>query len=201
VIVGLDLDNTIVNCDSLFKREAERLLGSRIETDDRGDVRDIVRARAGDSSWTTIQADVYSHLYQFCRPFGGAIETIKYLNTVVGKDQIYIISHKTVLDSAGKGLRLRDYAQSWINENLFSFGLLKPGNVYFCDTKDSKLERIKDVGCDFFFDDLEDIVAYLENYIPYPILFHPDPTKLNSKINLQGDWRFFRDFIGKCLPT
>ena len=116
--VGLDLDNTIVDCDALSRRETERLLGRSFADHARDDLRRLVRESRGDSYWTQIQAEVYGPLYQECAPCVGAIEAIEKIAGRAAVSEIVIISHKTTTDAAGKKYRLRESAMAWVERHL-----------------------------------------------------------------------------------
>lgn len=196
MIVGLDLDNTIVDCDALFQRQAETLLDRLLISKSREAIRDLVRHEKGDTHWTQIQAEVYGPLYPECRPCRGAVEAIASIGALSHISRVIIISHKTLADSAGRNYKLRDYAMRWIEEYLIgSHGPLTMADVYFASTINEKRQMIVDRQCDFFLDDLTDIIVPLAHKISYPVLFsqHPESHPLKDKSRV-CDWPSFADF-------
>lgn len=75
---------------------------------------------------------------------------------------VSIISHKTVHAARGRReVNLRDAAIAWMHEQGFfdprKFGL-SPSDVFFAASRREKLERIRTAGCDYFIDDLEEVL-------------------------------------------
>ncbi len=196
MIVGLDLDNTIVDCDTLFQHQAEDLLGCSLAGKSREDVRALVRSERGDHFWTQIQAEVYGPLYQECPPCNGALETIAQIAASPRVTDIMIISHKTRTDSAGKNYKLRDYATAWIERHLFGKTSLTKSHIHFAETIGEKLQLVATKECDFFLDDLTDIILPLQNRIPHPVLFNRDAKNHPMKDSLRiCDWPAFGAFV------
>jgi hypothetical protein len=197
MIVGLDLDNTIVDCDVVFHQQTEILLGRSLGQQPRETLRDLVRRERGDKLWTQIQAEVYGPLYQTCRPYRGAIEAIARIEACAQVSEIIIISHKTVTDSAGKNYKLRDYAASWIEKHLLGIQTaLTLSHVHFAPTIEDKRQTIVAKKCDIFLDDLTDIVIPLQDKIRHPILFSPNASSHSLRHRLHVcDWPSFGAFV------
>ena len=197
MIVGLDLDNTIVDCDALFRQETEKLLGRSLPTQSREDIRALVRQERGDNVWTQIQAEVYGPLYHNCKPCKDAIETISELMTGNHVTNLMIISHKTLTDSAGKNYKLRDYSMAWIEKHLLNGkSPLQKSHVHFADTIEQKRQMIIEKGCNIFLDDLAEILLPLKGKIQHPILFNQNTTNhpLNDSLKI-CDWPSFGAFV------
>jgi hypothetical protein len=196
--IGLDLDNTIVDCDALFQRRAEQLLGRSLDGRAREDIRRLVRETLGDPCWTQIQAEVYGPLYQECPPFPQALETIAKIARCAHTPEIFIISHKTVTDSAGKKYKLRDYARKWVARHLIGEQTrLSDAHVFFTETIEEKRHMIVDMACDVFFDDLPSIILPLQDIIPHAVLFSrssADNHPLKTSVHV-CDWPAFGAFI------
>ena len=170
ITLGVDFDNTIVQCGELFHKLAvQRKIIPAATAKDKQAVRKAVRQReGGEIEWQKIQAFVYGPLLQQASPVAGvvgALELCRKRNV-----WIYIISHKSryaAQDDSGTDLRVE--AMRWLKNN----GVLGPvdeGHVFFEASRADKLGRIGATGCSHFVDDL--LETFLEP------LFPPNVTKV-----------------------
>jgi hypothetical protein len=77
-------------------------------------------------------------------------------------DELFIVSHKTEYGHYDPdGINLREAARRWMIAHGFfrdeGYGL-RPDHVYFEGTRREKLERIAELTCDVFIDDLEEVL-------------------------------------------
>ena len=107
--IGFDLDNTIVNCFENFKAVSFRMLkDDKINKfKSRETLRSYIRELYNDNTWTEIQANVYGPEYLYGKPFKNTLGVLRNLHINKGIN-IYIVSHKTKMDSAKKGYNLRN---------------------------------------------------------------------------------------------
>ena len=191
MIIGFDLDNTIVDCRVAFANAASNILGFSVHNLTREQIRSEIRLKFNDAVWTELQSDVYGEQYKFCRPYVGSLDCISRISKLPKVNDIVIVSHKTKTDSAGRGIELRKHARSWVYRNLVTSSIIKECNVYFCETVDEKITKIKELKCSIFFDDLEHIVSKLNSIINLPILFEEElkieQRKLNNKF-ISSSW-------------
>jgi len=170
ITLGVDFDNTIVQCGELFHKLAvQRKIIPAATAKDKLTVRKAVRQReGGEIEWQKLQALVYGTLLQQASPVAGvvgALELCRKRNV-----RIYIISHKSryaAQDDSGTDLRVE--AMRWLKNN----GVLGPvdeGHVFFEASRADKLGRIGATGCSHFVDDL--LETFLEP------LFPPNVTKV-----------------------
>ncbi len=168
IILGIDFDNTLVNYDNVFYQTA---LQSGLITPDidknKKNIRDKIRALPdGEIKWQKLQAFVYgkgmkdSVLFEGVKSFFDACRK--------SAIQISIISHKTEFAPLDEErLNLRDVAINWMKGNRFfdNDGLGLPlDRIYFESTRQGKIDRIKQIGCTHFIDDLEE--TFLEDSFP-----------------------------------
>ncbi len=173
IILGVDFDNTIVNCADLFHTLAvQRKLIPHTTTTDKQAVRDAVReTKNGEIEWQKLQALVYGPLLQQARPILGVLQALK--ACLLQNIQIYIISHKTryaAQDISRTDLRVT--AMRWLKNNCIvsNTGPVNERNVFFEASRADKINRIKTMNCTHFVDDLAETFQHPN--------FPPDVTKL-----------------------
>jgi hypothetical protein len=179
--IGIDFDNTIVSYDRLFHKVA--LEGGHVPLDcppSKISVRDHLRKIAKEDTWTEMQGYVYGARMKEADIFTGVLDFMRWAgDTGV---ELFIISHKTRHPFIGPRYDLHQAALDWVRDSLCdeSGPLVSPGQIYFELTKDAKLERISQTRCDYFIDDLPEIL--LASGFPVStqrILF--DPEGLNRE--------------------
>ena len=151
--IGLDFDNTIVNYDKVFRDVAvewgavpKEIPASKLL------VRDFLKNAGKEDVWTEMQGYVYGMRMDEAEVYPGFME---FMNRVK-EHSFAIISHKTLHPFLGPKYDLHASARKWIQKHLPFFDA---GNVYFEPTKEKKLERIADLGCGLFIDDLPEIIS------------------------------------------
>lgn len=155
--IGIDFDNTLVRCDSLFERAAREwglLTGDALGGKEA--VRDRLRAGGREQTWVELQGYVYGVLLPEAPPFQGAKEFV----ALCGKQGIpvHVVSHKTRHAARGPAHDLHRSAWQWLKQNgFFDVDGLPRENVFFELGRRQKLRRITDLACTHFIDDLEEI--------------------------------------------
>lgn len=199
ITFGIDFDNTLVNYDNVFYKRALQvgLITSDMERDKRN-IRDKIRALPdGEIKWQKLQAFIYgkgmkdSMLFEGVKSFFDACRDAAI--------HVSIISHKTEFASMDEErVNLRDTAIDWMKQNRFfdNEGLgLSPDNVYFESTREKKIERIKQLGCTHFIDDLEE--TFLEPSFPSNverILYAKGRSHLNG-VKAFVTWKEIHDYF------
>jgi hypothetical protein len=176
MIIGLDFDNTIVSYDSLFHKVSveQNLINESFEIN-KIKIRDYLRSVNKEDAWTEMQGYVYGKRMEEAEPFPYIKDF--FLKVIDLGHKIFIISHKTKYPFLGAKYDLHEAAKNWIKKNLVRDGISEftLQNCYFEPTKDDKVKKIKEMNCDFYVDDLPEI---LENkYFPdncNKILFDPE---------------------------
>ncbi|MDP2342924.1 MAG: haloacid dehalogenase-like hydrolase [Deltaproteobacteria bacterium] len=159
MIIGLDLDNTIVCYDDLFPSLArERGLVPDDVAATKHAVRAHLRSAGREIEWTRLQGEVYGPSIGRARPFAGARDFVK-RSRGAGVD-VVIISHKTAVPIVGEPWDLIAAARGWLEVNGFfddDDGLPRSA-AFFEATKRAKLARIVSCGCTHFVDDLPELL-------------------------------------------
>jgi len=201
VLIGIDLDNTLVCYDELFHREAHReglIELSMPKSKER--IRDAIRfLPQGESKWTRLQAIVYGPRMSSATAFEGSESFLRRCFELGTK--AVIVSHKThfaMLD--GKPVDLRESALAWMRLKKFfaaDGGGLSPDDVFFESTRREKIGRIRALGCTHFIDDLAEVFA--ERSFPREIarfLFAPHGANVASdEIKVFRTWRDLDEFF------
>lgn len=207
LIIGIDLDNTLICYDYVLLRLAkEKGCFTEKESMDiisKTVIRDRVRqTKAGDIEWQKMQALIYTELMSEARLFPG-VEV--FFNLVRDNNiQIYLVSHKTEYARLDKSrTSLRETALDWMQgKGFFSFEGFKLSlkQVYFESTREDKINRMKKLGCTHFIDDLVEL--FQEESFPAhikKILFDPNKQEINRKNELGNlivmhSWREIADY-------
>ena len=158
--IGLDFDNTIVCYDAAIAVLAEKLLDLPAEVPrTKLCLRDHLRAAGREPEWTAFQGDLYGPGMVHAQPFEGAIDTM--LQLVEQGHELIIVSHRSLRPYAGEPHNLHAAARGWVAERLQSSGLFAAdnGSVNFLETRQEKVARIAELGCQAFLDDLPEVLG------------------------------------------
>ena len=159
--VGTDFDNTIVGYDHLFRPAARRLgIETPASLHTKTGLRDYIRSLPdGEVTWQKMQAHVYgpgmaeaillegfTAFLGCCRPHGVPV---------------YIVSHKTRSAAQNPDVDLRAASLQWMEMHGFfdedATGL-SLSHVFFEDTRACKIDRIRQLGCTHFVDDMTEVL-------------------------------------------
>jgi hypothetical protein len=174
--IGIDFDNTIVSYDALFHKVAleQDVIPARLAPTKLA-VRDYLRRQDREDVWTEMQGTVYGARMDEAAAYPGVIEFLRWAR---GEGvALSIISHKTRHPFIGPKYDLHEAARRWVESHLYEGGrpLVQPQAVFFELTKEEKIACIRAVGCEYYIDDLPEILLAPE----FPaetrrILFDPD---------------------------
>ena len=193
--VGIDFDNTIASCDEPMHRWAlERGLISASVPKNKKLIHDDIRAlEDGESKWRALQVFCYGPGMPHARPMPGVKEFLAACK--VRGVPVWIVSHKT--DDANFGepnVKLRETALRWLAAGGFldsaAFGIGRE-SIFFEDTRQAKIERIRALELTHFIDDLEE--TFLEESFPAAvtqILLSSQPLGTG-----RGGWRSFGSWV------
>ncbi len=156
MLIGIDFDNTIVCYDRLLHAIAVET--GLIPVDlpcHKEQIRDYLRDCRAEESWTELQGRVYGVEIERAPPFSGVLE---FFNRCRQRQiEVCIISHRTRRPYRGPDVDLHAAARHWLNKHQFQqsgMAGLSTERVYFEETKQQKLDRIEQVACTHFIDDL-----------------------------------------------
>lgn len=195
--IGIDFDNTIVTYDALFHRVAcdQGVICPDLPRTKLA-VRDYLRAAGQEPVWTAMQGEVYGNRLLEAEPFPGVVEFFDWarLNGI----ELIIVSHKTRHPYIGPPYDLHAIARQWIRRHLIVAGqtLVDDDRAFFELTKEAKVERIAHCACDYFIDDLPEILnAPAFPPATIPMLFAPDGTVTDTVNSIFSHWSAIRAFF------
>ena len=176
VTIGLDFDNTIVCYDKAIRELAKKHfdLPARVKT--KTEIKTYISNLHGNLAWTKFQGELYGPGMHFAEPYAGSIETIFKLS--LSGFRILILSHRSRYPYAGYKYDLHEYAVKWLDQKLRYQGnmVIKKDSIFFFETKLEKILAITEQGCDYFLDDLPEIINN-ENFPKNTTGFLFDPNK------------------------
>jgi hypothetical protein len=200
-ICGIDFDNTIVTYDELLTtiaRERGLIDASRVQT--KRSIRDQIRLMPdGEIEWQKCQALLYGQRIAEARLIEGVAGFVALCRQ--RGIPVHIVSHKTEFSRYDPtGTNLRTAAMNWMISNRFfeADGLgLSQQSVYFAGTRAEKIDRIRQLSCTHFIDDLEE--TFLEDAFPPAtarILYEPGRQSPAPRgVALMRTWQEIRDYF------
>lgn len=154
--VGIDFDNTIVCYDEAFYIAAiEQNLIPKNITKSKSSIKDYLINIKKEDEWTKLQGYVYGSRMDLAKSFLSFENFIEY--ALKNNFEINIISHKTKYPYLGNKYDLHLSAKNWLNSQRFYNEKIK---VFFELTLDEKINRIKKENCNYFIDDLTDVLNH-----------------------------------------
>ena len=204
--LGLDFDNTLINYDRLIRAVAvERgLIDPASPLHAKQELRDAIRRQPdGDLRWQEIQSYIYSDgIARADCPEG--LEGLGALLRQPGIET-WIVSHKTITAPFDPHQHnLRSAALAWMESHGFfdPQGLnLKRAHVVFADTKEQKIELVRELKFTVLIDDLAEILDHPR----FPtnirrILYTPAPMT-DSTADHADSWDKIVEFLSDEFST
>ena len=199
--IGLDFDNTIVRYDSALPLMVKDMFGIEDTTiKSKKHVKEMLINKFGENSWIRFQGALYGPGMQYAEPYDNAIPAIVELKK---KHEVFIVSHRTKFPYLGEKFNLQKYAQLWAEKNLVfeSKQLFLSNKIFFCDSIELKIKKIRELGCDFFLDDL--IKIFQHDFFPShikKILFSPyQVPQIDKDIEYVMSWKEILSKVDKNL--
>ena len=167
-VIGIDFDNTIATYDEVFHAAAleQGLIPAETEAA-KLPIRDFIRSQSdGELAWQRLQAEVYGPLMPRAQLIDGVMAFLK--QCCWRQVPVFVVSHKTVFARRDETrTNLRKASLTWMKRQ----GLLDADStglserrVFFEDTRQNKVARIRDLACTHFVDDLVEV--FLESGFP-----------------------------------
>lgn len=157
-VLGLDLDNTIVSYENVFRQAArERGVAVPAGVSAKNALRDHYHRIGNPDEFTRLQGFSYGPGMTAAEPypaFPGVLEGL-----LVSGWQVWIISHRTRHPILGPKEDLHAAAQDWLARlGLFSDKSRCVAGMHLEETREGKLARIRQRGCAAFVDDLIEVL-------------------------------------------
>lgn len=183
MIIGIDLDNTIINYQSSFERIAKL---KKIKINKKFIKKELKQKieRISKNEWTRIQGKIYGEKIHYAKIFENFTNFVKF--SIKNKISLVIISHKTKYPILGKKRNLHTLTKKFLETKFKNNYFRINKNLFFETSIQKKIQRIKIKECDFFIDDLEDILSHKE-FPKYTegLLFNSNKSK---KFNHFKNW-------------
>ena len=192
--IGIDLDNTLINYDGVFRAFAtERGLVAPELAISKLHVRTALRALPeGDLAWQRLQGAVYGRGVRDAVLFDGADAFLRLARE--RRCEVFVVSHKTEFGHHDpERINLRHAALEWMTARGFfhAEGFAIPEvNVTFAATRAEKIAVIRALGVNVFIDDLPEVLKDAE----FPesvmgILFTGGAETLGCYPRAYANWR------------
>lgn len=197
--IGIDFDNTIVSYDSLFFRSAIELglTGPGVQPV-KNAVREYIRSlENGEQQWQKLQAVVYCYRMKDAELMDGVSDFFRCCREQ--GIRLSIVSHKTEYAAQDKNANLRRASLDWMRaQGFFSSPELgfTEGDIFFESTRTEKIERIADLGCTHFIDDLIEVLS--DPCFPADIrkiLLSANTQQLRNGIVRIASWYEIKDYL------
>ncbi|SIS76032.1 hypothetical protein SAMN05421779_103492 [Insolitispirillum peregrinum] len=202
-LIGLDLDNTLIDYETLFCTEAVRMgLFPAGVTAGKAAVRAHIQAHGqGDIDWQHLQTRVYGEVIDEAPLFAGAAAFVQAAQAA--GIPLVIISHKSRhTHISPDGPNLRDAARRWLAAQPDLCGLVEREQVHFTDTRADKIALIRALGCTVFVDDLATVLD--DPAFPPEVLavhFAPGPAPVSQRAAVRcARWEQVTDTVFGTLP-
>jgi FMN phosphatase YigB (HAD superfamily) len=193
--IGIDFDNTIACYDGVFHKAAlEKGLIPPDLGGSKNAVRDFLNGSGRKDEFTALQGYVYGARMDLVAPYPG-VDAFLDAAREAGHE-LFIVSHKTRTPILGPAYDMHAAARGFLAAQGFAGAARVPeANIFFELTKEEKVARAGDLGCDIFIDDLPEILA-MPGFAPglRAILFDPEQHHAAAGLPYErfDDWRSIR---------
>ena len=151
--IAVDLDNTIAIYDSAILAVCDQLkLNIPPIYMTKPTISAYLKSNGNNDIWTDIQGLIYGP-YMKKAVISKGFERFAAFASKMGY-KLIIVSHKTKLPASGAEYNLRKSAKEWLDTNLPNVF----AQIYFEDSIESKVARVRSINPVLFIDDLKDIL-------------------------------------------
>jgi len=199
--IGIDLDHTIVDYHSIFSEKACVLgfINSKYKMTKNEVKKIVMESEDGERKWGILQSEVYSESIREAVMMEGFSD---FVNACQDRQiSLSVISHKSrsnIHDPLNRDLQepALDWMKShhFFDESGFGFSLQQ---VFFAETIEDKVARIKALNCSHYVDDLLKVLSH--PHFPEStrkILYLNNLTERdNTVVDYAGDWRGITDYL------
>lgn len=198
MLLGLDFDNTLVQYDNVFYQLAtEKNLIDQSIAPTKTAIRNYLRQKGLDHQFTSLQAEAYGPRILEANPAPGMLDSLRSLSEQ--GIPMTLISHKTKTPYAGPAYPLREHAKEWLEK----YGFFEQPfcwdteRIYFAETKEEKIQKIIELKCKIYIDDLPEIIKLLPSNI-HGIHYNPNNSEINTKALRMRHWNELSALINNC---
>ena len=213
MIIGIDLDNTIIDYRNAFwhtalstgiftERDKISFSNNHGQIPNKNEIKNrLILEEGGNYKWESLQGQVYGQYIHNAGIYPGVANFL--LHSKVRGVKVYIISHKTEFGHYDKSQTpLRKAALNVLEQkDLLSgdYGIQEK-DIFFFDARRKKVNKVAELNCTYFIDDLPEI--FREDNFPEnttEILFDiQSEHAMNYTFN---SWRGINDLVFKQIET
>ena len=138
MIIGLDLDNTIVSYENAIVKIADEFteIPNHIAKN-KDKIKGFFIENNLEKKWTFYQGELYGPGMKYAKPYPGVIDFIK--QVLVRDHKICIISHRSKKPYGGQDYNLHIIARNWINMHLPYQESNQKFSIYILETLEKKI--------------------------------------------------------------
>jgi len=213
LIIGIDLDNTIIDYRNAFwhtalstgiftEKDKISFSNNHGQVPNKNEIKNrLILEEGGNYKWESLQGQVYGQYIHNAGIYPGVANFL--LHSKVRGVKVYIISHKTEFGHYDKSQTpLRKAALNFLEQkDLLSgdYGIQEK-DIFFFDTRRKKVNKVAELNCTYFIDDLPEI--FREDNFPEnttEILFDiQSEHAMNYTFN---SWRGINEFVFNRIKT
>jgi hypothetical protein len=195
MIIGIDLDNTIIDYTNIFYKIGKEKKININKKSSKKELKAYVE-RTSKREWTKIQGDVYGNRILEAKLFKNFKKFLKF--AIKYNIQLVIISHRTKRPLVGKKTNLHKAAYNFLTEKLDKNIFTNNKNLFFEENLKNKIQKIKEYDCDYFIDDLKKVL--LDKKFPNTterILFNTSSKLIKNFNNWDQITKFFKEQVNR----
>ena len=213
MIIGIDLDNTIIDYRNAFwhtalstgiftERDKISFSNNHDQVPNKNEIKNrLILEEGGNYKWESLQGQVYGQYIHNAGIYPGVANFL--LHSKVRGVKVYIISHKTEFGHYDKSQTpLRKAALNFLEQkDLLSgdYGIQEK-DIFFFDARRKKVNKVAELNCTYFIDDLPEVFreeGFPENTTE--ILFDiQSEHAMNYTFN---SWRGINEFVFNRIKT
>ena len=154
-VIGLDLDNTIIDYEPAFQILSKTKGGLGAATS----LSAFKQKMKQDfpSHWQAFQAELYTVGLNFAQPSEWVTEFLQLARS--SNVRVCIVSHKSRFSLGDPTTPLREPAVRWLEMHGILDDLVPRQAVFFAETPSEKQSLIRAIGADWFVDDLSEVLC------------------------------------------
>ena len=195
--IVFDLDNTLANYVSVFKKLAKDYELDELSATSKALFKKAIVEKYGEDQWTLLQGRLYSHEMIHAEPFIGFFDS---MNSLEGElSELSIVSHRSKLSHSIEKHDLHSPAIKWIEKELLFFKKNSSNSIFFTETLEQKIAQINRLKPNILVDDLLPVINHdCLNKDIKRILFCPDDDvtkEFSEEFLIMRSWTQFPDII------
>jgi hypothetical protein len=202
--IGLDLDNTVIDYSIAFADIGKRIgmFPSNLKLQNKSEVKAyLIEKDPTESEWMRLQGMVYGSQIESARLYPGVMQFLSW--TASCGHSVSIVSHKSNYGHFDENrVNLREAATTFLenrgilNVKTDQTRCLKRSDIFFEETRDEKVHRIRKMKFDFFVDDLLEVLDH-EGFpqSTQGLWFNSDDTEISRQ--RFRHWNAIQEFLSK----